>query len=208
MIGKLKGRVDTIHNDTLILDVNGVGYLVACSAHTLRRLPETNEVASLLIETKISEDRFDLYGFLEETERAWYRELIKVNGVSSKIALAVLSVLAPGQLSSALAAQDKAAFKQVSGVGPKLAMRLVTELKDKIPTFDSSAALPSSQNSVPAAEHQGDQRVSDALSALVNLGYSRSDAYGVVNSAIIEQPDMNVSDLIRHGLKALSRELT
>ena len=208
MIGKLKGRVDTIHNDTLILDVNGVGYLVACSAHTLRRLPETNEVASLLIETKISEDRFDLYGFLEETERAWYRELIKVNGVSSKIALAVLSVLAPGQLSSALAAQDKVAFKQVSGVGPKLAMRLVTELKDKIPTFDSSAALPSSQNSVPAAEHQGDQRVSDALSALVNLGYSRSDAYGVVNSAIIEQPDMNVSDLIRHGLKALSRELT
>lgn len=207
MIGKLIGRVDSFYDDTVILDVHGVGYAVTCSAQTLRRLSKDDPVTSLLIETRIAEDRFDLFGFLEEAERRWYKELIKINGVSAKIALAVLSVLSPPQLSTAIAAQDKTAFKQVSGVGPKLATRLITELKDKAPALqtDDSMKIMTVQNAPSASE---DNRVNDALSALVNLGYNRSEAYGAVNTILQNQPDASVSQLIKDTLKMLSRELT
>lgn len=206
MIGKLRGIIDTIHNESIILDVNGVGYVVACSAYTLRRLPGKGEAAVLLIDTKIAEDRFDLYGFLDEAERQWYRELIKINGVSSKTAITILSALTPGQLNTAIAAQDTSALKKANGIGPKLATRIVTELKDKFTGLESTSPLPTAAPTAQAETSTGNNVVQDAVSALVNLGYGRSEAFMVVNRILQQSPDTTLSEAIRLSLKALAKE--
>lgn len=206
MIGKLRGIIDTTSEDAVILDVNGVGYVVYCSANTLRKLPGKGEAATLLIDTRIAEDRFDLMGFVDEVERQWYRELIKINGVSVRIALAVLSVLTPAQLASAIVAQDTAAFKQASGVGTKLATRIVTEMKDKASTIAvSNSNMPEHTGGKPTHSAET-SAVSDAVSALVNLGYNRTEAFTVITQ-IAGQQDLGVGELIRLGLKKLSKEL-
>ncbi len=206
MIGKLRGIIDTINTDNLILDVGGVGYIVFCSAQTLRQLPGKGEAATVLIETKIAEDRFDLYGFATEAERGWFKELMKVNGVSSRISIAVLSVLPPQQLATAIAAQDASAFKPVSGVGPKLAARIITELTGKAPVLSTDAFVtttaPKTGKAAPAPE---DNALNDAISALVNLGYSRSDAFNAIHRIAHEEESLAVGDLIRKGLKELSQ---
>jgi len=146
MIGKLKGLVDSTDEGKAIIDVGGVGYLVFSSARTLRDLPSEGQAVELLIETHVREDHIHLYGFLMEEEQQWFKTLITVNGVGTKMALAILSALSPAQLTTAIMAQDKASFTQVSGVGPKLADRLLTELKNKagvLSSQDSSTALTS-----------------------------------------------------------------
>ena len=135
MIGKLKGVVDSLHEDHLILDVHGVGYVVACSTRTLQRLPRVGEAAMLAIETQVREDAIRLFGFLSDAERDWFRLLQNVQGVGSKVALAILSILPPNELTSAIALQDKASVSRAPGVGPKLAARIVAELKDKAGAF-------------------------------------------------------------------------
>ena len=138
MIGKLKGVVDSVDEESLILDVNGVGYLVSASARTLRALPAVGDAAELLIETHVREDAIRLYGFLTATEREWFRVLQSVQGVGAKVALGILGALSGDALGLAIAKQDKATMARAPGVGPKLAARLVLELKDKAPALGAA----------------------------------------------------------------------
>jgi Holliday junction DNA helicase RuvA len=202
MIGKLKGVVDSYGEDFVVLDVRGVGYVVHCSARTLQKMPPAGEAAALAIETQVREDAIRLFGFSADAERDWFRLLQSVQGVGAKVALAILSILSPGELAAAIAGQDKAMVARASGVGPKLAARIVAELKDKAPAF---AALD------PAAVRlAGDAEASapvaqDAVSALVNLGYGRPQATAAVAAglkALGEGADAGA--LIRRALKELA----
>ena len=175
MIGKLRGTVDSYGEDFLILDVHGVGYVVQCSTRTLQNLPRVGEAATLAIETQVREDAIRLFGFTSDAERDWFRLLQGVQGVGSKVALAILGVLPPGDLASAIAMQDKTSVARAQGVGPKLAARIVAELKDKAPAFgsvDPIVARLAGDDQVAA----GPKHVQDAISALVNLGYGRPQA--------------------------------
>jgi Holliday junction DNA helicase RuvA len=205
MIGKLKGVIDSFGDDTVILDVQGVGYVVHCSSRTLQSLPATGEAATLFIETYVREDMLRLYGFQSELEREWFRLLQSVQGVGAKVALAVLGTLRPTELATAIAMRDKAAVVRTPGVGPKVAERIVTELKDKAPTYGSVD---------PAAAHlagrieerRAPQPIADAVSALVNLGYGQPQAAAAIAVASREAGEAaETKTLIRLGLKELSK---
>src|SRR6267154_3676077 len=135
MIGKLKGIIDSYGEDFVILDVNGVGYLVHCSARTLQTLPAAGEPVTLAIETHVREDQIRLFGFLSDGEREWFRLLQTVQGVGTKVALSILGTLKPAELATAIAMRDKAMVARTPGVGSKVAERIVTELKDKAPKY-------------------------------------------------------------------------
>ena len=206
MIGKLRGAVDGYGEDFVILDVGGVGYVVHCSSRTLQSLAPAGEVATLSIETHVREDMIRLYGFGSDIEREWFRMLQTVQGVGAKVALAVLSVLDPAALATALAGGDKAAVARAPGVGPKLAARIVAEMKDKAPVFGSvdpvlaqlSGAL--EDRSMPPA-------VADAVSALVNLGYGQPQAVAAVATALRSAPEgAGAPVLIRLGLRDLATQ--
>lgn len=221
MIAKLKGTVDTIGDEYCIIDVNGVGYLVFASAKTLGRL-KIGEAANILIETVVREDSISLFGFASALEKEWFLTLTKVQGVGAKVCLSILSALAPQQLAQAVAAQDKASFTRANGVGPKLAARIVTELKDKIVTIPVAAATTTADlakeldmdanEETETYEDNLTARVDDptamedALSALVNLGYQRLEAYRVVNQVLIANPNVDVSELIRLSLKEFAKK--
>ncbi len=195
MIAMLAGVVDQASADGIVLDVNGVGYLVFASSRTLAKLPGRGEPMRLLIETHMREDHIHLYGFGDEAERAWFRLLMTVQGVGAKIALALLSALSPENLALAIGAQDRAALTQAEGVGPKLAQRILNELKDKVGGLSLGPA---------AAPVAG--AATEAVSALVNLGYPRSDAYGAVAAAARRLgAAASLDALIRSGLKELAR---
>ena len=188
MIGKLTGRIDEIGEGHVILDVNGVGYLVFASARTLARIGERGSGAGLLIETHVREDHIHLYGFADAAERAWFRLLNTVQGVGSRVALSILSVLSPAELTQAIAAQDRKTLNRASGVGPKLAQRLVTELKDKVGGIALGAgAWQRDGEAPPAAASLGTaslgQAAEDAVSALEGLGYRRVEAFQAVAEA-------------------------
>ncbi len=196
----LAGIVDRADAEGVVLDVNGVGYLVFVSARTQARVPGRGERLRLLVETHVREDHIHLYGFADEAERAWFRLLTTVQGVGARLALAILSVLAPEALATAIMAQDKAALARAEGVGPKLAQRIANELKDKV----GNIALGPAAASAPAAAPEGD--AADAVSALVNLGYTRSDAYGaVIEAARRLGSGARIDALIRAGLQELAR---
>ena len=169
MIGKLKGTIDEIGEDHVVLDVHGVGYVAFCSARTLSKLGSAGEAAMLFIETYVREDQLKLFGFLTALEREWFRLLQSVQGVGSKVALAVLSTLTPGELANAIALQDKTSVSRAPGVGPKVAVRIVTELKNKAPSFagEMASAIGLKQE---LGEGVASAPVSDAVSALTNLG--------------------------------------
>jgi Holliday junction DNA helicase RuvA len=199
VIAKLAGIIDSIGDGYVVVDVGGVGYLVFCASRTLARLPASGGSAALLIETHVREDHIHLYGFADDAERAWFRLLTTVQGVGAKIGLAILSVLGPDDLARAIAAQDKTSVARANGVGAKLAGRIVSELKDKVPGFDISQGP-----SLAAGMPNGVGAASDAVSALVNLGYRRLDAFGAVASAQKALgADAAVAELIRAGLKEL-----
>jgi len=205
MIGKLKGTIDEIGEDHVVLDVHGVGYVAHCSARTLGRLGSAGEAAVLFIETYVREDQFRLFGFLTALEREWFRLLQSVQGVGSKVALAVLSTLTPGELANAIALQDKTAVSRAPGVGPKVAVRIVTELRNKAPAFagEASAAIGLKQE---IGEGVASAPVADAVSALTNLGYSRDQAANAVAAALKNGGEAaDSAKLIRLGLKELSR---
>lgn len=214
MIAKLRGILDSIGEDWAILDVGGVGYLVACSARTLRSLGQPGDPVTLLIETHVREDAITLYGFMERAEQDWFRLLFTVQGVGAKVALGLLSTLSPDILGAALASGDKATLSRAPGVGPKLAARLATELKDKALTLGVFRVPPktppeggSEVGGVfdPSGEGTGAQ--ADAVSALVNLGYTRLDAFGAVARAFAEAGvDPTVNTLIQKALKNLGKE--
>ncbi len=180
MIGKLRGTVDTVGVESMVLDVGGVGYLVHCSPRTLAGLPQPGEPASLLIDTHVREDMIRLHGFVTESEREWFRLMQGVQGVGAKVALAILGVLSTSQLAMAVAGGDRVAVARAPGVGPKLAQRIVSELKDKGPGGASDAiVMPGQEPGAPLPRN-----VEDAVSALVNLGYGRPQAAGAVGAAV------------------------
>jgi holliday junction DNA helicase RuvA len=208
MIGKLTGTIDSIGEDFVVLDVHGVGYLVYCSARTLGELPAVGKATALAIETHVREDQIRLFGFLSTAEREWFRLLQTVQGVGAKVALAILSTLRAADLATAVAMRDKAAITRAPGVGPKVAERIVTELKDKSPAL--AAVDPQVVRLSSAVE---DKRapgpVADAVSALVNLGYGQPQAMAAVSTAIRDAGDgADTARLIRLGLKELAKELT
>ncbi len=189
----------------MILDVGGVGYLASCSARTLDRLPPPGQSASLLIETHVREDAISLYGFGDADERDWFRVLTTVQGVGAKVGLALLSALSPEQLARAIAAQDRAALTRAAGVGPKLAARLLTELKDKVGGIALGRSVPGETRAAAEADGPGQGVLADAVSALVNLGYGRSEAFGAVARLSREAGGDDVSTLVRAALKEFAR---
>ena len=208
MIGKLTGTIDSVGEDFVILDVHGVGCLVHCSARTLQELPAVGKAVALAIETHVREDQIRLFGFLSAGEREWFRLLQTVQGVGTKVALAILSTLKPADLATAIAMRDKAMITRAPGVGPKVAERIVTELKDKSPAL--TAVDPAVVRLSGAVE---DKRapgpVADAVSALVNLGYDQPQAVAAIAAAVRDAGDgADAARLIRLGLKELAREFT
>jgi holliday junction DNA helicase RuvA len=205
MIGKLKGLIDSYGEDSVILDVNGVGYLVHCSGRTLQALPAPGEPAVLSIETHVREDQIRLYGFLNDVEREWFRLLQTVQGVGARVALSVLSTLKPAELASAIAMRDKATVARSPGVGPKVAERIVTELKDKAPAY--AGVDPAVVRLAGAVDDKkAPQPLADAVSALVNLGYGQPQAAAAIAAAAREAGEgADAARLIRLGLRELSR---
>lgn len=203
MIAKLKGIVDSVDGDSAVIDVGGVGYLVSASARTLRDLVAGGE-ATMLVETIVREDAISLYGFLQTAERDWFRILTTVQGVGARVALSILSTLSPDEIARAIAAQDRATLSRPAGVGPKLAARLATELKDKAAAF--GIAPVAKGVAVPAATAPAGSINEDAVSALVNLGYKRVEAYGAVARVTQRLGDgAKFDDVIRAGLQELAR---
>lgn len=203
MIGKLKGVVDEIGEDHLVLDVHNVGYVVHCGARTLAGLPGAGEAVTLYIETHVREDQIRLYGFASALEREWFRLLQVVQGVGAKVALAVLSVLSPAELGNAIALRDIATITRAPGVGKKVAERIVTELKSKAPIL-APDELTGFRQDIGAGTAPG--AITDAVSALVNLGYGRDQAASAVAAAVKHAGDgAPAATLIRLGLKELSQ---
>ena len=207
MIGKLSGKVDAIGESHLIVDVNGVGYEVQASSRTLRNL-KSGDTVSLTIDTHVREDAIKLYGFTSELERTWFRTLQTIQGVGSKVALAVLGIMSPQDLANAIALGNWQAVEETPGVGKKLAQRVVTELKDKAPAL-SVAGL-----NVPASAAKGSGSIgpadnnaaAEAISALTNLGYQPMQASQAVAAAMQELGnDADTAKLIRRGLRELAR---
>lgn len=203
MIAKLKGILDSIGEDWAIVDVGGVGYHVTCSARTLAALPAPGEPATLLTETLVSENAIRLVGFASPHERDWFRLLDQVQGVGTRVAMGVLSTLTPAELASAIAMQDKATVARAPGVGPKMAQRIVSELRDKGPAVATGDAAHAALKG-PAAAFAGP--AADAVSALINLGYGQPQASAAIAAAARTAGEgAGTSDLIKLGLKELAR---
>ncbi|WPO41006.1 Holliday junction branch migration protein RuvA [Tardiphaga sp. 42S5] len=205
MIGKLKGLIDSYGEDYVILDVQGVGYQVHCSARMLQALPQAGEAAVLAIETYVREDQIKLFGFRSDMEREWFRLLQTVQGVGAKVALAVLSTLPPADLANAIALRDKTAVARTPGVGPKVAERIVSELKDKAPAFASVDPVVA-QLAGAMDDNRAPGAVRDAISALVNLGYGQPQAAAAVAAVSRSAGEgAETAQLIKLGLKELAK---
>lgn len=203
MIGKLRGLVDSTGKDWVIVDVNGVGYEVSCATRTLSQLPAPGQSVTLTIETHVREDAIKLFGFMSDAERSWFRLLQNVQGVGAKVALSVLGVLSPNELASAIALQDKAQVGRAPGVGPKVAQRIVSELRDKAPGLLVAGDIGAKINI--SGTSQENVKWNDAISALVNLGYSLSEASAAVMSVSQDKENLTTEELIRKGLKELAK---
>lgn len=206
MIAKLFGLLDSIYDDKCIINVNGVGYLVFLSSKTaqsLKRIEDKKEI-SLIIETAVKEDAIELYGFISEVEKTWFLELTKVQGVGNKMGQKILSYFSIDDLTKAIISKDIKAFSQVSGVGLKLASRLVVELKDapkKLGNGNFKFDEISENSNFSTSEI-----ANDALSALENLGYKKHDCLKVINLGLQENPEMTLENLITFSLRNLSKK--
>ena len=197
MIAKLRGVLDGVGDGWAVVDVGGVGYLTYCSAGTLASMPARGQTVSLTIETVVREDHIHLYGFASEQERDWFRLLQTVQSVGARLALAILGALPVAELAACIAAQDRAGLTRAPGVGPKLAMRILSELADKAPALPGAA---------PLSATVGGTANADAIAALVNLGYRPTEALGAVSGAARTLGDeASVEALIRAGLKELAQ---
>ncbi|HZP10659.1 Holliday junction branch migration protein RuvA [Methyloceanibacter sp.] len=204
MIGKLTGRLDSVSLNAVIVDVGGVGYEVTLGARTIASLPPAGETVSLAIDTHVREDEIRLYGFASEHERAWFRALQTVQGVGAKIALAVIGTLSADELANAVALQDKGHVARAPGVGPKVAARIVAELKDKMPSL--APAIRPAGGLAPIAVLPDGLAARDAVSALTNLGYAHGEAAAAVSAAIGKAGrEARTEELIRLGLKELAQ---
>ena len=201
MIAKLAGTVDSLGDDFAIVDVGGVGYLVYASARTLRKIPPVGAQARIWIETHVREDHIHLYGFADITERDWFRLLTTVQGVGARVALSMLSALSPDQIGDALSAQDPVPLTAADGVGSKLATRILTELRDRVGAMPPIRAIAFASTS----EAVDIDPMNDAVSALVNLGYRRTEAFGAVAQAARDLAvPADLQTLIKAGLRELN----
>jgi holliday junction DNA helicase RuvA len=218
MIGKITGRIDYRAPDHVLIDVRGVGYLVYCSDRTLAALPGVGEAVALFTDLVVREDLMQLFGFQTLVEKEWHRLLTSVQGVGAKASLAILGALGPDGVSRAIALGDWNAVKAAKGVGPKIAQRVVLDLKDKAPgVMAMTGTLAEAHGEVEAAQviepsvprsrskpSANQSAQSEALSALGNLGYGPGDAAGAVAQAAGESPDAETPALIRAALKLLA----
>ncbi len=206
MIGKLRGFIDSITEDKCIIDVGGVGYVVFLSNKTADFLKQTSreKEISLIIETVVKEDAIELYGFAGEIEKIWFSELTKVQGVGNKVALKILGYFAIQDLAKALIQGDEKSFSKISGIGPKLASRIVTELKDSPKKLGIDVGF-ESNHKIELQEISGSQIAIDALSALENLGYKKHDSLRVINFLIAENSKVTLENLITSALRELSK---
>ncbi len=204
MIAKLKGIVDKISDNQIILDVNGVGYLVYASANTIGKIGNIGNIVSLSIETFVREDAINLFGFADEDEKFWFIQLNKVSGVGAKVALAILSHLKPRDLIMAISSADKKLISSVPGIGAKIAERIITELKN---IAGKTSISNSSSEVVKLKDYkESDNKkdiIFDATSALENLGFARSDAFSIVTNIASKNKEATLEDLIKNGLKQL-----
>ena len=203
MIGKLTGVVDSFYEDYLILDVNGVGYRVFCSAKTMGKMPTKGGAASLWIETQVREDHIHLIGFADTVEQQMFNVLSTVQGVGAKVALAILSALSPNEIQMAVMAADGKAFTRANGVGPKLGVRLVTELKGKMGSLGANETMQVLGTTTKAPVQN--QAMEEAISALANLGYARIEAGMVVANVLRQNPDLETAELIRLSLREIGK---
>lgn len=202
MIGKLTGILDSFHEGFLILDVSGVGYRVFCSAKTIAKMPPVGGVASLLIETQVREDHIHLFGFADAGEKQAFEIITTVQGVGAKVGLAILSALSANEIQMAVMTGDAKAFTRANGVGPKLATRIATELKHKMGTLGSAETMNVIGAAASVSSHGA---MEDAISALVNLGYGKSEAGMAVATILRQAPEAKTAELIRLALKEIGK---
>ena len=215
MIAQLSGRLVVCDLNHLVLDVQGVGYLVHATGRTMGRVGQPGDVTTLLTELLVREESLTLYGFSDEAERAAFKMLQTVQGVGAKAALSILTTLSADELSTAIMAEDKAMVSRADGIGPKLAQRVVNELAQKLPSLMASGLMPSAQSGQSTSTNKGtageavseasQQLSQDALSALVNLGYSRSEAFAAIGRSLQDGEPQDVSGLIATALKQLGQ---
>ena len=220
MIGRLRGRVDYKTHDHFLLDVNGVGYLIFCSERTLAEIPVDGEFTTIYTDLLVREDLMQLFGFLSQVEKEWYRLLMSVQGVGAKASLAILSALGEDGVSRSIALGDWTSIKSAKGIGPKTAQRVVNELKDKAAHVKSIVPNEIGERENKMDEGEVVERIddhptinlaasnktaqADALSALQNLGYSPSESAAAVAKILHESSDLSTEELIRNSLKMLS----
>ncbi len=207
MIGKLRGNIDQVNDDRCILDVNGVGYLVFISHKTAQffRQNQTNLAITLVIETIVKEDAIELYGFVHEIEKIWFLELMKVQGVGAKMAQKILSALTIEELAKALTVGDIKSFNNISGIGPKMASRLTTELKESAKKLGINVSLDFNEN-LSNQNYSSNQIISDAVSALENLGYKKHDCLKIINYIFSQDEKITLENLITQSLRELSKK--
>jgi Holliday junction DNA helicase RuvA len=207
MIGKLRGNIDQINDDRCIIDVNGVGYLVFISNKTAQffRQNQSNQGISLVIETIVKEDAIELYGFFHEIEKIWFLELMKVQGVGAKMAQKILSALTIEELAKALTVGDLKSFNNISGIGPKMASRLTTELKESAKKLGVNVSLNFNEN-LSTQSFSSNQIIGDAVSALENLGYKKHDCLKIINYVFSQDEKITLENLITQSLRELSKK--
>jgi len=205
MIGKLRGKVDSILEDKLIIDLNGVGYNVYASSRTLALLNNGQEI-SLNIETIVREDHIHLYGFNSITEKNWFNELCKVKGVGSKVALKILGSMTIDDIILAINSADKTLFSKTPGIGPKLALRIVSELKDSAKKVAGEINFDKNSDTEKSKKNSDNKILADAISALENLGYKRSEVYNIASKKIAANPDITLETLITLSLRDISKK--
>ena len=207
MIGKLRGNIDQINDDRCIIDVNGVGYLVFISNKTAQffRQNQSNQGISLVIETIVKEDAIELYGFVHEIEKIWFLELMKVQGVGAKMAQKILSALTIEELAKALTVGDLKSFNNISGIGPKMASRLTTELKESAKKLGINVSLDFNEN-LTSQSFSSNQIIGDAVSALENLGYKKHDCLKIINYVFSQDEKITLENLITQSLRELSKK--
>lgn len=205
MIGKLKGIVDSIYEEYLILDINGVGYRVFCSSKILSNI-EVGSALSLTIQTIVREDAIMLFGFLNDYEKTWFETLCKVNGIGNKMALKIMGALTIDEILMAIDSQDSKMFCRAPGVGQKIASRIITELKDIRKTLGNLESIEININAVSTntSSLENDTRLKDALSALENLGYQKNVAYNIIVNILKEREDIVIESLITEALKRIN----
>ena len=200
MIGKLTGRLDAVSDNGAIIDVGGVGYSVFTSSRTMSQLGSIGEVVTVLVETHVREDHIHLYAFYSDDEKRWFKTLQTVQGVGSKAALAILSALTSEDIMNSLLSEDKTMFVRADGVGQKLATRIVSELKDKVDGFFAGNV-----NNIETTTSPDNSLIADAISAMVNLGFSRFEAQKAVSKASNYKANIETLDkLIAATLKELA----